>query len=395
MILWFRLAAALLGMALQAAALHAEERAIPPYEMARSLQMLQEDVARGNRATLAAQQTFLTLMTTRFLATDPEAWKDPKNVAAVIVHALSGGDPKVLKTLLEKNLIGESDQALAKGTLAYAEGRIPEATELLAPIDARTLLPSLGGYVALTQASLAMEKDPKLSQRMLDTARLLLPGSLIEEGALRREILLVAKDGDVETFERLARNELTRFSTSVYGAVLRTQFAEAVVQLDYGASVARLPMLADVLRPLDPSIQEELYLAIARKALIRGKTVLARFAADQVRQLKVAAKTDDPRAQLYEAAAALVTEDFDEGYRKLKALRRDDFDPGDRDILDRALILAQRMRAWPPVGEDPPVRNNPHQADEPGDKTGSIAAIVGRAEKAITETDDLLKALAE
>ena len=152
--------------------LAAEERQPQPYEMARSLQMLQEDIAHGNRAMLAAQQTLLTAMTARFLAVDAEAWKEPKNVAAVIVHALSGGDPQALRTLLEKNSSARPSCRWRKGTLAYAEGRIPEAAELLATIDARTLLPSVGGYVALTQASLAMEKDPKKSQKMLDTARL-------------------------------------------------------------------------------------------------------------------------------------------------------------------------------------------------------------------------------
>lgn len=388
------LCAAAAALLLAARPVHAEERVIQPYEMARSLQLLQDGIAHGNRAMLTAQQKLLDVMTGHFLAADASVWKDQRNFHALIVHTLSGGDPKALRRVIDLGLVAEADKALATGTLAYAEGRNRDAAEHLMAIDVRDLPPSVAGYVALTQAALSLEQDPKKAQRLLSLARLMMPGTLIEEGALRRQITSVAKDGDVESFEHLARNELTRFTFSVYGSAFRSQLAEAVVDLDYGGKLGRLDRLEAMLQAIEPSIKEQLYLTIARRALTRGRITVAQFAADHaLRAVEGGGEAENVQARLYAATAALVTDDFESARDALKSIDPKELGDDDRLLLENALALAEKMHAMPAVVDthDPSraqrgiiLRPSPEDLEP-------IKGLLDRAGKAIERTDQFLK----
>jgi chemotaxis protein MotC len=361
-----------------------------PFEMARTLQLLQDDVAHGGRAALEAQQKLLGVMAERFVAMPPQTWKDRKNIAALIVHVLSGGGPGALGLMIERRAIAESDLPLAKGALAYAEGRNDEASALLLPIDARTLLPELGGHVALAQSSLVGDKDPKAASRFLDTARLLAPGTLVEEAAIRREIIAATKDGDIEKFESLSRQQITRFANSVYAGAFRHQLAESIVRLDYGAG--RLDRLREMVATLEPSDQRDLYLMIARQAVVEGRMIVARFAADQAANLPGTTIPDTARAQLYAAAALIVTNDFETAREKLKAIDGRTLDHEDSDLLARALNVADQLRAWPkmPPRDPPPFDLTNNRRGSPT-SAEPASAVIARATKAISEADEFLR----
>jgi chemotaxis protein MotC len=362
--------------------------------MARSLQLLQDGIAHGNRAMLTAQQKLLDIMTDRFLQADPAVWKDGRNFYALIVHTLSGGDPKALRGVLDLKVLAEADLPLAKGTLAYAEGRNGEAASLLMAIDIQTLPPSVAGYVALTQAALSLEQDPKKAQHLLSLARLMMPGTLIEEGAIRRQITSVAKDGDVESFEHLARNELTRFTFSVYGSAFRAQLAEAVIDLDYGGKLGRLDRLETMLQSIEPSIKEQLYLTIARRALVRGKITIAQFAADNALRAVAGEESENVQARLYAATAGLVTDDFESAHEMLKSIDPQELGEDDRELLNNALALAEKMRAKPqaPAIELDASREQRGIVMRPSaEDLEPIKELLERAGKSIEQADQLLK----
>lgn len=361
-----------------------------PYQLARALQFLQENITLGSRASQEAQQKLLVQMTEQYLAADRDVWRDPKNFSAAIIHALSGGDPAVLKALIARGLIAQADLPLAQGTLAYAEGRSTEAADLLGTIDASKLTPALGGYVALTQSALIADKDPKKTGQLLDLARLLMPGTLVEEASLRREITAVVRDGDIEKFERLSRQQITRYSRSLYSSGFRQQFAEALIKLDYGAGSARLPMIADMLTALPPQDQRELYLIIAHRSVTAGKMAIARFAADHAATLTAGAGADEARAQLYAAAALIVTDDFDAALKQLKAIDANNLTGDDAELLTSALAIATRLRQWPQP--EPSVPANVAGDDgSQGSEAKAIAALTERVMAALTRTDEFLK----
>ena len=80
------------------------------------------------------------------------------------------------------------EKTIVRAAMAYAENRNAEAMELLAEVDPRSLDASIAGHVALVRAELATKKDPDKALALVSEARLLAPGTMIEEAALRHEV---------------------------------------------------------------------------------------------------------------------------------------------------------------------------------------------------------------
>ena len=361
-------------------ALGAEDAA--PYQMVRSLQILQDQVAQGNSAAQAAQAALLPQMAELFLNADPDVWRDPKNARAAVIYVLSGGHPQVMRRLLDLGDVAGVEPALLRGALAYVEGRDAEAQALLGAMDVRSLHSSLAGHVALVKASLLIKADPEQAVALLDLARLLLPGTLVEESALRREIASVGDLGDKEKFESLAVQYMRRFQGSAYFASFLQQFSSLFVRLDLAGDPQRFPKLDRMLAELPPDRRRSLYLSIARAALIAGKTATARYSAERAHGLAEPGSHEAQLATLFEAAAMVAGDDLDAGLAKLKSLADAPFVDADAAIREAALSVAEQVRRWPDPVEEP--------GESESAATNPFLPAIERAQKAITEIDALL-----
>jgi chemotaxis protein MotC len=334
-----------------------------PFEMVRTLQALQAQMAEGNAAAVIAQRELLGLIADRFLAADAATWQDARNARAALTYTLSGGNPKVLRQLRTLAPPIALDANLVDGALAYADGNEDKARDLLLPYDARALPASLGGQIALIQAGFVARQDLKRAARLLDDARLLMPGTLIEEAALRREVFIVAQIGDLDRFEFLSRHYLRRFGASVYASDFRQRFATAIARLSLTEKDGRFPRLEAMLKASDVDSQRALFLHVARSAVVHGKLETARTAARDARAVAATGSGDAALAALYEAAAGIATADFPAYRRDLAGLARLPLDGIDRDLRDAALAVAAEIRAEAPplhplegldgVGRDP------------------------------------------
>lgn len=240
-------------LALPAGTTLCQEAAKQPFELVRSLRALQDRIAQGDTAAHAAQRKLVAEIAEEMVAANATVWSDPRNARAAIIYALSGGEPRVLKPLFRVRALPGIDDKLLNGALAYSEGRNAEAAELLANIDPRALDPSLGGHVALVRSTLVAGKDAAKAIPLLDDARLLAPGTLVEEAALRRQTFLVAVAGDRDGFEMLASQYMRRFPNSVYAGSFREQYAMEITGERYAAE--RLPRLEATLRELEAPSQ--------------------------------------------------------------------------------------------------------------------------------------------
>src|SRR5690606_33344903 len=126
-----------------------------------------------------------------------------------------------------------------QGALAYAEGRDDEARAHLLGVDARRLDPGLAGAVALVQSALVADTDPKRASEFLDQARLLAPGTLVEEAALRRQILLLPSIGQLHRLVLLTRY-VRRFGKSYYARAFWRQLAAGVAGLEHEQQIDQL-----------------------------------------------------------------------------------------------------------------------------------------------------------
>src|SRR5690625_2163785 len=208
----------------------AEEEAVKqtraPFELTRSLNALQDQIALGNEAAFAAQQGLLRELGEQMLGFDRAIWREPVNARAAIGFVLSGGEAELLRVLLAEDALPAEEAAVAGAAFAYAMGRWDEASAGFDEVDARRLPPVLGAHVALVQASLAMREAPEEARRHLENARLLAPGTLVEEAALRRQLSIESRLGQVESFSSLAKHYFRRFPNSIYGANFRHVFPE-------------------------------------------------------------------------------------------------------------------------------------------------------------------------
>lgn len=166
-------------------AVYGQEGKGEPFELVRSLQSLQDQVVRGNARAHAAQRALLVRIAEQFDVLSAEGWRDPKNARAAVVFVLSGGSARALQKLMHSGVSTDINEKLINGTLAYGEGRHDAAVELLAGVEARALDPGMAGLVAYVQGELVAKKEPAKALVYFDDARLLSPGTIIEEAALR------------------------------------------------------------------------------------------------------------------------------------------------------------------------------------------------------------------
>jgi chemotaxis protein MotC len=356
-----------------------------PFELVRSLQSVQDQVVRGNARAHAAQRVLLGRIAEQFDALSPEGWKDQRNARAAVVFVLSGGSARVLQKLVGSAGVDGVDEKLIKGVMAYGEGRRDEAAELLKEIDARALGPGMAGHVAYVQGDLAAKKEPAKALAYLDDARLLSPGTIIEEAALRRGIALLAAAGDADRYEALATQYLRRFPSSVYAGSFRQQFAIAIATHTNAGEPGRLSRLETMLSGVQHADRRDVFLTIAKEALDKGKVEMASFAAMNAARLAEEQSSDRERARVYEGAALIATDDFERGVEMLGAVERNKLVETDAVLLDSALGIAGQVRRLPdgpePESEPPAV---------PGAAGLGGSEILERARKTIAQVDAML-----
>ncbi len=354
-----------------------------PVAMIRTLQVLQEQIAHGNAAAQAAQPKLMAHIADEFLAADPAIWHDIRNAHAAVLFLLSGGKPSVIRAILTKTTLPSDVDVLLKGSLAYGEGQDEVARTLLQTVDPRRLPTTLGGHVALVEATLLTNQDAAKAEALFDLARLLVPGTLVEEAALRRQILLLADTGAYDKFVLLSRQYIRRYRASVYAENFRRRLASSATTLATKGDVEHLSKFDPVLAELPVSDRRIVYLDLARAAIVHGQTATARFAAEKAIGLLGAQGAEAARARLYLAAALIVSDDYDRGLALLQSADRALLPPEDVDLNAAALAVADLVRADPQANTA--VAGLPSGAQQPA------PVLLDQARKALADSQTLLQ----
>jgi chemotaxis protein MotC len=339
---------------------------------------MQDRIARGDTAAYLSYRTSLSELSEQFGQAPDEAWQDPRNVRAAVALVLSGGDPHVLQRLADQ-LAGQ-DPTLVRAALAYGQNRNAEAMELLAGVDARTLDPSIAGHVALVQAELAAKKDREKSLALLGDARLLAPGTMIEEAALRREVALAVEQSNADRFETSTLRYLRRFENSVHMGNFRRQLAIDVATRGIADDPARRSRLEVTLEVLAVGQRQDIYLSIVWEGLKGGRVDIVRWAAKNAARIASEDSAQHLRSRLCEAAALIVTDEFEKGLSALEGIPADRLNEEEAALLAAALRIAKQVRREPkPAAAD---GERPRGAVEP--------QIVASVKSAIAQVDSVL-----
>lgn len=355
----------------------AVESARQPYMLIRALRALQDEIAAGSAEAHRAQRKKMEETSETLRDLPVAVWDDVRNVRAVIYFVFSGGDPAILKVVIgRQKKAPATERRLLKGALAYGEGRMVDALSQLHKVDARAIDVLLGGIVALIQGTLIAKKDPVKALTYFDDARLFAPGTLIEEAALRQQILILARDGQLERFDLLSAQYTRRFPNSIFARNFRRQFFAGVARQSFKGAESWISRTETELAKVGPAERPSLYLAIADEALKVGNVNIARFAAEKARALSAPGSRTLERAKVFEGAALAVSENFAQGLELLAGVDVAKITATDRKIRESAMAVATNVGKWPVEGPEP--------ADLPPLES------IGRAEAMLANVDSLL-----
>ncbi|POF30143.1 chemotaxis protein [Roseibium marinum] len=323
-----------------------------PYELVRSLQSLQEQVAQGNSHAMIAQRSLLTKMDVTFVEMRPDVWQDPRNARAAVIHLLSGGHPEVMRYLLSLDPAPVVDRKLMEASLAYIEGREEDLLDLLEDIDPLDLPSGLGGHVALVKAAPYIRSDPARAMELLQVASLLMPGTLVEEAALRREVFVAGIMGDVDHFRVLSTRYLRRFSNSIYAGDFRRRFALAIDTLGFVKSEDKFALIVPVLHEFDADSRRGLYMRLARSALLAGHLNVARKSTEEALILAVEGTREREILKVYSAATRLEPEMISENRDLLWSIDKSALSYEDLALLDGVYTVLNSVRHFPEPPEN-------------------------------------------
>ena len=349
--------------------------------LAADLQTLQVQIASGDKSAYAAQPERLKAIGAAIVAAKPEVWQSKSETDAAIIYLLSGGQPREIVQLLESGAVPKSEVSFMRGAVAYIVGNEAEAKKLLGDIDPRTLDLRLAGQVAFAQSVIETSRDEKKAIALLDLARLLAPGSLVEEAALRREILLAGNQRDIDRFVSLSRQYATRFGSSVYADNFLQGLAAAVLQASLIEDFPSFQKFSVLLSSLTPDIRRGFLLTIARAEALDGKFAIAGLASAEALRAAPSDSADEARGRLYEAAARILTPEYDNGVAELQSVAPSKLDKRDQALLGAVRGVAAYLRE-PPGDVDPG-----HEQASPAPPQGEndeAAATIALAEAAIS-----------
>jgi chemotaxis protein MotC len=334
---------ALLLLAAGSPSVASAQEALQPYQLVRSLQLIQDRIAGGDHAAQPMQAKLLEMIDARMRDANAEDFKEPKNFRALLVYGMSGGNPVTVAAAASRAMTDPQSLAIAKGVVAYLNGRPAEAIETLKPIDPMSVPADIGAFLALVKGSLLASDDPVQALTLLDEARLLSPGTLVEEAALRRSVGIAAAQGDAARFVLASTQYVASYLYSPYASQFADAFVSGVITLHMAISQDKI---ADITSMMDPEREKVIYLRIARYAAIDGMTELSAFASAKAELGRDGnGNQDDPRTQLYSSLSTMTSANVDEVLAKLGKIDRRKLSQGDRDLLDAAQAVAGEVTA--------------------------------------------------
>jgi len=353
---WVFLAATLCGLGAEPAKVFAQSQDnLMPYAMLRSLQFVQDSVTMGDHSATEMQRFLLQTIDERLNSAPSAIFKDPRNVDAALVYAMSGGNPATLELLVARDVDGNFDSRVADILRKYLSGKGTLVAQSIAAMVPEYRGTRIGAYLALIGGNVTIPRDPVAALGFYDIARLEAPGTIVEEAALRRSLAIAVEDGDAGRGVEYAQRYARRFLHSPYAS----QFADLLVSL----VVKRVDSIGhdtieETFAMMDAERQKEAYLRLSRLAAISGKDSLARMAALKAKALSPD-MPDQPQVQanLYESLSNIGTPDVVSAIETIGQIPEAQLSDRDRALRDAARAIADQVvrPPSPQPGADPGV----------------------------------------
>ena len=318
---------------------------LEPYQMLRSLQFVQDSVVMGDHSAGEMQRFMLSTIDRRLRDINPRVFDDPRNVDAALIYAMSGGNPATLEFLVSRDTAGNFDTRVADVLRKYLSGRgLLIANSLSAMVPEYRDQP-IGAYLALVAGNVMIAKDPKQALGFFDWARLVAPGTIVEEAALRRSVAIAVEGDHVEQAMSYSRRYARRFVHSPYAGQFADLFVRLVVK-HFGTITQE--DIAGTLEFMDDDRAQEVYLRIARQATIDGNAELAAIAAQKAKDRgRDRPSPGGATARLYSGVANLSMGRMEGVVETLRNIPEEQLTAEDRALRDAAKRIAEQVTQVP------------------------------------------------
>ena len=341
----FGLAALRACMALTLFGAAASASSLQPYQMSRSLQLVQDRIADGDHAAMPMQTRLIEMIDERLRHAGSEVFEDERNFDALLIYGMSGGNPATFESVLARLDLDEERSILADGVKHYSAGNLGAAREAFTELELDRWSPEVAAFAALVKGSVIVGNEPELAIGYFDQARLLAPGTLVEEAALRRAIAVHASAEDSDRFMLAASQYARRFLRSPYAS----EYAQALVS-GISAMFDHIDrsQIEDTLGWMSNEQAQTIYLRLARQAAIGGHDSMLEFASAKARQISGTEDGgNDVRSLLYSSIASVTSDTVDSVAYQLRQIDRTQLSTGDRELLEAAEAIAAEVIARP------------------------------------------------
>lgn len=335
------------AVGVSAAGLEAE-----PYKLVRSLQRIQDEIADGDKSAIGMQFELTKLVDKSFRRLDRKKFADPTTARALLAYSMLGGNPKTLEKHLSD--IGGADNEyvrLGAAILSYQKGASHNALAQLKMIDPRSIGGMFGASLALIRG-LITEND-KAARVDFDTARLLAPGTLIEEAALRRLMSIHRRAEEPEAFLRVSSRYARRFVASPYALQYAQEFTAGVTVMGDRMDTETV---IEILEFLPEAYRQSMTLRLMHNATLDGKSELvARIAAFAPGRTSGHAQAEsspaesgsgsesEMRQDFYAKISQVTSENVREVAEELRSYDAESLSEGERNLLRAVLAVADAV----------------------------------------------------
>jgi len=310
------------------------------------LHAAQDSLAKGEKSARETQAQLLGELGAQLQIRDESFLEEQQNFYAVLSFLIHGGNPEQVQHLLNKMLQDDQNRPLVDGVLAYAQGRESDFHAALGMENLHdTAWPSAlraSLYLALTPY--IARKNPELADARLDYIRLIAPGSLFEEAALRRQIKIAATLKNKDKITRLVHHYASHFPNSPYLRDFWAEIMEAVILIQ---DILDFKEIETLLAPMPEKFRYVAYLQFARLALLDGRLEQAGTYAHIVEIMAARQGMDVTTAQFYQLAAQAVTDQTGQVMEKLNHLPLEQLPERDHALARAARNIAKNIHYRP------------------------------------------------
>jgi chemotaxis protein MotC len=293
-----RFRATIVGVAFLVTIFDVAQGDVLPIALLRRAQDIQDESAIGI-AGASGRRDEIDKRLEASLHASPQGWTDRRILVGLASFLLTGGNPALAQRAISLAPREGADMSLVEQALAYVSGELPRAGKQLETTNLRMTSPEVAGALALVQARLMMEHDRRIASEKLLAARILAPGGLIEEAALRRELFILDNETDPNAIRRIVGRYFSRFGRSAHVE----NFVERLETLTEQGWISRSPewrsKASGILEEAPVAIRRRLALRLARASLMKGDRNAARQALDIACADSIANADLEERCALY------------------------------------------------------------------------------------------------